>query len=149
MRSWLLALAVMGCTPVATEVTEDTLTEAAPVVQTEDRPEPALLEEAGPGPSAVPLGRTEAMALEDAAEEVTLEAASLPPAVVAFIEARDTCEHLMGEFVGDPAIDEPRGINQQIEAACMGLDERLAALKAKHQHEAAIMAALSEYESLY
>lgn len=94
----------------------------------------------GCGPT-VPLAPTEAV------EKVSVLA--MPSDVVAFIEAREVCEHFMGEFVGDPAIDGPRGINQQIEAACVGLDERLAALKLKYFNDAATMAVLSGYEPLY
>ncbi len=144
MRSWLLALAVMGCTPVATQATEDTLTEAAPVVL-----EAALPSEVEDASAHAVAGIEEEVVWADAAKEVTLDEAALPPAVVAFVESRDACEHLMGEFVGDPEIDGPRGINQQIEAACIGLDERLTALKAKHQADAAAMAVLNEYELLY
>ncbi|MBP6116781.1 MAG: hypothetical protein KBC57_06010 [Neisseriaceae bacterium] len=152
MRSWLLALAVMGCAPMAAEstdsvpamvATDSSVTEALPATPVVDRPVPSDSERASP-PEAEASG-----VLDDAAVESTVVSAQQPADVVEFIEARDTCGHFMGEFVGDPAIDEPRGINQQIEAACQGLDERLAALKALHQHDAAIMAVLNEYEPLY
>ncbi|MBP6563130.1 MAG: hypothetical protein KA214_06640 [Neisseriaceae bacterium] len=70
--------------------------------------------------------------------------AKVPADVAEYLEARDTCTHFLGEFAGDPAVDGPRGINQQIEAACTGLDERLAALQARYQDNAAVTAMLVE-----
>lgn len=151
MRVWLLALFVMGCTPMAAEsssepeeatpqtqtVAVDALAEPEPSIEIDEVPVKALVEKHPQHTNDV------------AAIEVTDDAAFLPADVQAFIDDRENCEHFMGEFVGDPSIDEPRGINQKIEEACEGLDERLRLLNRLYRSHEGVKAALSEYEPLY
>ena len=74
----------------------------------------------------------------------------LPREVRAFIERREGCDHFRGEPVPEPA-DDPKGERRrQIESAldklCTGTDAELARLRARYRKDAAVTAALADFE---
>lgn len=150
MRYWLLALAMMGCTPVAVDTQDSEVVQAETPAEEPQAGVAAVMGEAQEGqPAAAQEAQEEAVNVGVQVVTAARGTATLPADVAQFIEARETCEHFLGEFVGDPAIDGPRGINQQIDEACVGLDEQLLALNEKHQHNKVVVAALAEFEPLY
>ena len=74
----------------------------------------------------------------------------LPREVRVFIERREGCDHFRGEPVPEPA-DDPKGERRKrIEAAlrtlCTGTDAELARLRARYRNDAAVAAALADFE---
>jgi hypothetical protein len=74
----------------------------------------------------------------------------LPREVRVFIERREGCDHFRGEPVPEPA-DDPKGERRrQIESAlaklCTGTDAELARLRARYRDDAAVTAALADFE---
>ena len=78
-----------------------------------------------------------------------MSAPALPDEVASYVEERELCEHFRSEpFEGsEPAQLERREfLRQSIDIHCAGTDRRLAALKRRYRHDAAVMAALAPYE---
>jgi hypothetical protein len=74
----------------------------------------------------------------------------LPREVRTFIERREGCDHFRGEPVPEPE-DDPEGARRkQIESAlaklCTGTDAELARLRARYRKDAAVTAALADFE---
>ena len=74
----------------------------------------------------------------------------LPREVRDFIERREGCDHFRGEPVPEPE-DDPEGARRrQIESAleklCTGTDAELARLRARYRNDAAVTAALADFE---
>lgn len=77
-------------------------------------------------------------------------AKSLPREVRDFIERREVCDHFRGEPVPEPE-DDPESVRRkQIETAlkrfCTGTDAELARLRARYRNNAAVTAALADFE---
>lgn len=68
----------------------------------------------------------------------------LPEDVLRFMERRDVCDHLRGEFSGDPESDKDR--IEMTNQACAGTDRQLAALLARYRHHQRVLEALGKYE---
>ncbi len=71
-------------------------------------------------------------------------AADLPADVSAFVEERQQCDH----FRGEEPYDEARRveIDSALDRYCRGTDARLAKLKTKYRHDAAVCDALAAFE---
>ena len=74
----------------------------------------------------------------------------LPREVRDFIERREGCDHFRGEPVPEPE-DDPEGTRRkQIESAlaklCTGTDAELARLRGRYRKDAAVTAALADFE---
>lgn len=74
----------------------------------------------------------------------------LPPEVRDFIERREGCDHFRGEPVPEPAND-PKGerrsqIETALETLCTGTDAELARLRVRYRNDAAVTAALADFE---
>ncbi|MCC2976434.1 hypothetical protein LK533_07075 [Sphingomonas sp. PL-96] len=79
---------------------------------------------------------------DGAAEQTT--GAKLPADVVAFRERRDECDHFRGE---DPYDAERAAfLSEALARTCTGTDAELKALRARYAANAAILAALADYE---
>lgn len=74
----------------------------------------------------------------------------LPREVRAFIERREGCDHFRGEPVPEPEDDPEGSRRKQIESAlaklCTGTDAELARLRARYRKDAAVTAALADFE---
>ena len=74
--------------------------------------------------------------------------ASPPPTpdLGAFLQRREICDHLRGEFPDPPDPDRVREIEQSINEYCTGTDAQLAALKIRYRDDAAVLKTLSALE---
>lgn len=72
------------------------------------------------------------------------DAVALPADVVAFRKRRDQCDHFRGEEPGDEAraIELEKALNR----TCLGTDVELAGLRHRYRDNAAVIAALQDYE---
>lgn len=74
-------------------------------------------------------------------------AETLPTDVRHFIEKRDICDHLRGEWPDPPDPARINEINAGIAKYCKGTDKRLAALRKRYARNKVVVQSLSEYES--
>lgn len=102
-------------------------------------PSPAALSE----PTAAPA-TTAASASPGAGSAASRPAAALPPAVIAFQQQRDACDH----FRGEEAYDRQRAafLKAQLAKTCQGSDKALAALRKRFAHDPQASAALRDYD---
>ncbi len=71
-----------------------------------------------------------------------------PPAVdlKTYLERRQMCDHMRGEFPDPPDPERMRDIQVQVAQFCPGSDAQLAALKARYRDDPAVMAKLDALE---
>lgn len=69
--------------------------------------------------------------------------AALPKDVSAYLDRRDTCEHLSGEV----DTGAPKSLIRAVNRACKGLDKQLARLKAKYKDNRDVLAQLEPAEA--
>ncbi len=65
-----------------------------------------------------------------------------PPAsdidLQAYLQRREMCDHMRGEFPDPPDPDRMRELNEQVAIYCPGSDAQLAALKHRYRDDAAV-----------
>lgn len=74
----------------------------------------------------------------------------VPTDIVAFIDARNACDHWRGESWPEVG-DDPEGIRKKqifdgIRSSCTGTDKHLSALKATYANDPHVMQLLGEYD---
>ena len=74
--------------------------------------------------------------------------ATSPPAVdlKTYLERREMCDHMRGEFPDPPDPERMRDIQQQVDQFCPGSDAQLAALKLRYREDPAVMKQLDALE---
>ena len=102
-------------------------------------PSPAALSEPAAAPAA-----TAASASTGADPAAAKPAAALPPAVIAFQQQRDACDH----FRGEEPYDRQRAafLKAQLAKTCQGSDKALAALRKRFARDPQASAALRDYD---
>lgn len=140
MRAYILglafALAACGGTGSGNAGNAETPAPAAA------RTSPPALDSAPPTATATPEPPS-----TNAGASTTIAVApeTLPADVVAFKVRRDECDH----FRGEDADDEARAaqLEQELNRTCKGTDSALAGLRRRYAANAAVIAALANYES--
>ena len=101
---------------------------------------------AAPSPAALsePAAAPAASASPGADPAAAKPAAALPPAVIAFQQQRDACDH----FRGEEAYDRQRAafLKAQLAKTCQGSDKALAALRKRFARDPQASAALRDYD---
>ena len=74
--------------------------------------------------------------------------AAPPPAVdlKTYLERREMCDHMRGEFPDPPDPERMRDILEQVDRFCPGSDAQLATLKLRYRDDPAVMATLDALE---
>ena len=74
--------------------------------------------------------------------------ATPPPAVdlKTYLERREMCDHMRGEFPDPPDPERMRDILEQVDHFCPGSDAQLAALKLRYRDDAVVMKQLEALE---
>ncbi len=108
--------------------------ESGPVNMAEQRSTPAIAPVA-PSPVRSPAATPTAQ---------VATTSPLPADVVAFKSRRDSCDHFRGEEAGDDA--RAAELGRKLAQTCGGTDAALAALRKRHAGDAAVIAALADYE---
>ncbi|WP_294292843.1 hypothetical protein [uncultured Sphingomonas sp.] len=142
MRAYILglafALAACGGTVSGNAGNAETPAPAAA------RTSPPALDSAPPPATATPEPpSTNAGAA--ATNTIAVAPETLPADVVTFKARRDECDH----FRGEDADDEARAaqLEQELNRTCKGTDSALAGLRRRYAANAAVIAALANYES--
>ena len=75
--------------------------------------------------------------------------ATPPPALElpAFLERRDLCDHMRGEFPDPPDPERVREVEKGIAQYCRGTDAQLAQLKKRYKDDPAVTKQLAEFET--
>lgn len=63
-----------------------------------------------------------------------------------YLERREMCDHMRGEFPDPPDPERMREIVEQVDRFCPGSDAQLAALKRRYRDDPAVMATLDALE---
>lgn len=135
MRAYILglALALAACGGTGSGTAD---TPAPPATKTS----PPVLN------SAPPTGKPEQRSINASpATTNTVAPDTLPADVVAFKTRRDECDHFRGEGADDEARDAQ--LEQDLNRTCKGTDSALARLRQRYAADAAVIAALANYES--
>lgn len=72
---------------------------------------------------------------------------ALPPDVNRFIDRRETCDHLRGEFPDPPNPQRVQELTESIAASCTGTDAQLARLKERYRNDLAVLRRLDAFET--
>ena len=72
---------------------------------------------------------------------------ALPPDVNRFIDRRETCDHLRGEFPDPPNPQRVQELTEGIAASCTGTDAQLARLKERYRNDLAVTRRLDAFEA--
>ena len=78
-----------------------------------------------------------------------LAGCATPPAAVdlkTYLERREMCDHMRGEFPDPPDPERMRDILEQVDAFCPGSDAQLAALKLRYRDDPGAMKQLDALE---
>ena len=63
-----------------------------------------------------------------------------------YLERREMCDHMRGEFPDPPDPERMREINEQVDVFCPGSDAQLAQLKQRYRDDPAVMKRLDALE---
>lgn len=72
---------------------------------------------------------------------------ALPPDVNRFIDRRETCDHVRGEFPDPPDPQRVQELTESIATSCTGTDAQLARLKERYRNDLAVIRRLDAFES--
>ena len=72
---------------------------------------------------------------------------ALPPDVNRFIDRRETCDHLRGEFPDPPNPQRVQELTESIAASCTSTDAQLARLKERYRNDLAVIRRLGAFET--
>ena len=107
-------------------------------------PKPAMPADLVAAPPAPLASSAAASATRDASTAASKPSAALPPAVIAFQQQRDACDHFRGEEPSDK--QRAAFLKAQLAKTCTGSDKALAALRKRFGKHPQASAALKDYE---
>ena len=103
-----------------------------------------LLSGCGGTPTDEPTVRIQVHTVNAQTDSLPSPEPTLPADVVAFRLKRDECDHLRGEDPTGPA--RAAFLKYGMERTCTGTDAALHALRQRHAHDPAVIAALAGYD---